>query len=306
MILKHHIRSVMALAISGVLTMALAAGTAHAQSVSTSVRTIVGSVGERRTPGVGSSRLSAASDSSAARGVSVTASAQASPGVLSTFASGVGATTFPTFVPGFSEANASFSDVMVINAEGNVQNGLAFHFLLSASGTVSASAPPGRTVTASSEYTATYSTPGGSTSTSGGRSTGVEFFVTPEHTINFRPFSRDIGLGFGMIPIDIIWTREAAGNAGLPVSLSFSSHSWVSFDGGGGFNNGSFDAVSDFGHTLRWMGLDSVTNADGTPFTGSFSVTSASGVDYTIPAPGAAGIVLVGCAGGSILNRRRR
>lgn len=293
--------------VTATLALVLTAGAAHAQSVGTSVRTIVGGVGERRTPGVGSGFLSAASDSSAANGVSVLASASASPGVLSTFASGVSGTTHPFFVTGFAEANAAFSDVMTINAEGNAQNALAFRFLLSATGTVSGSAPPRRTVVASSEFTSTFTVPGGGGSTTtGGKSAGVESFLNPDRTTSFRQFQRDIGFGFGMIPIEIIWTREAAGNTGLPVSLSFSSRSRIAFDGGGGFNNGSFSAIADFGHTLRWMGLESVTNADGTPVTGSISVTSASGFDYTIPGPGAAGIVLLGCAGGSILNRRRR
>jgi hypothetical protein len=150
---QNHNRFETAALVTATIAMMLTTGAAHAQSAGTSVRTIAGSNGDRRTPGVGSSTLSAASDSSSAQGVSVQASALASPGVLSTFASGVGGTAFPFFVTGFSEANASFSDVMVIDAEGSVQDGLAFHFLLTATGEVSGSAPPQRTVVASSEFT---------------------------------------------------------------------------------------------------------------------------------------------------------
>jgi hypothetical protein len=302
---QTHARSGTALAVSGVLAMVLAVGIAHAQSASTSVRTIAGSNGDRRTPGVSSSTQSAASDSSSAQGVSVMANSLASPGVLSTFASGVGGTSFPFFVTGFSEANASFSDVMVIDAEGSVQDGLAFHFLLTATGEVSGSAPPQRTVVASSEFTSTYSVLGGApTTTTGGMIAGVESILNPNRTTSYRSFQRDIGLGFGIIAVDIIWTRQAAGAGGLPVSLSFSSRSRIAFDAGGGFNNGSFDAVADFGHTLRWIGLDSVTNLDGTPFTGTFSVTSASGFDDTIPTPNAAVIMLLSCADEAGLSRQ--
>ena len=109
-----------------------------------------------------------------------------------------------------------------------------------------------------------------------------------------------------MIPVETIWPREAAGAACLPVSISFTSRSRIAIEAGSGSDNGNRAAFADFGRTLRWMYLDGVTNADGTPFTGSISVTSASGFDYTIPGPGAAGIVLLGCAGGSSLNQRRR
>jgi hypothetical protein len=64
-----------------------------------------------------------------------------------------------------------------------------------------------------------------------------------------------------------------------------------------------FDA--DYGHTITWGGITSVIDADsGVPMTG-WSVTSASGVDYSaaVPEPGAM-MALVVISGAALLKRR--
>jgi hypothetical protein len=58
---------------------------------------------------------------------------------------------------------------------------------------------------------------------------------------------------------------------------------------------GSIFAVGGYGDTLSWGGITSITDTAGNPITG-WTVTSASGFDYTQPAPEPAAFVLMAIA----------
>jgi hypothetical protein len=64
-------------------------------------------------------------------------------------------------------------------------------------------------------------------------------------------------------------------------------------------------ANSAFEHTLSWGGITSVTDANGNPITG-WSITSASGFDYTQPAPEPSTGVLVAIGGIAVAIAARR
>jgi hypothetical protein len=80
----------------------------------------------------------------------------------------------------------------------------------------------------------------------------------------------------------------------IPVTLSFVSGAPFNFqmelraEAVGSTGNGDPAAIafangtSNFGHTLSWGGIDSVTDANGNPVTG-WTITSDSGFDYTQP-----------------------
>ncbi len=68
-------------------------------------------------------------------------------------------------------------------------------------------------------------------------------------------------------------------------------------------NSGGF---ADYSHTLAWGGIDSVTDAStGLPIT-DWSVSSATGFDYSQPAPEPATFVLLGLALPGLLFAKRR
>ena len=57
-------------------------------------------------------------------------------------------------------------------------------------------------------------------------------------------------------------------------------------------NGGSVFSIGGYDDTLSWGGIDIVTDANGNPITG-WSITSASGFDYTRPAPEPATLILL-------------
>jgi len=92
------------------------------------------------------------------------------------------------------------------------------------------------------------------------------------------------------VPFSITADADAVAN-----SFSFD---WVGQQGGGATAN------SDFSHTLLWGGITSITDDSGNPITG-WTVTSASGYDYSQPAPEPATFVLLAIALPGLLLARR-
>jgi hypothetical protein len=107
------------------------------------------------------------------------------------------------------------------------------------------------------------------------------------------------GLGFSEFALDV---DLGSGTVGQTMSISMSALASASYSA---FSVGDRSSgVADFGSTLRWLGLTRATFLDGTPFEGAVQITSASGFDYTVPSPGAAGILFVGAL--MCGTRRRR
>jgi hypothetical protein len=98
--------------------------------------------------------------------------------------------------------------------------------------------------------------------------------------------------------------------AGVPQTLAYT----MSVDTYGAMQNyddinkqtGSIFAVGDYADTLAWDGITSVTDTSGHPITG-WTVTSASGFDYTqaVPEPSTAVLAVLGGIAVAIAARRR-
>lgn len=247
-----------------------------------------------------------------------TGTASAGAGHLSTFASTAAGRDSTPFIDDIGiTARASVADHFTIHLnDPNVPtSGVFFHFLLEASGSASygdgCTAVPSivcYTGFAQSSWTANVTSNGTASAFAGSIASGRESIVENK-VISTRLFTdRTTGLGMsafevatpvlpldgGDLRVDVVFFAEARARVVSP-----------DMDARGSFTH----AVADFGHTLKWLGLDRVTLADGTPYTGGFTITSASGFDYgqalAVPEPASAGSLVAGLLLLAGLRRRR-
>lgn len=283
---------------------------ASAQTASASTRLQGAIVGDRSTPGVGSSTFQFASDSFNSGIVSMIASASAGGGSLSTFASAAaGLDTTPFVDDGLCRANAAMTDSFTVNLDGTVTDPVTFNFAVRASGSVAFS---GGVVNfgiggfAFSQYSIALSTSTGSAAASGRVEAGRQLVVVAPGTgfmgigLDMQDYTLETGSGFTEFQLSL-QVLPLPGGQSFNVGMNSQSAAKVNASG----TMGSFmNATADFGSTLRWMGVASATLPNGSPYTGGYSISSLSGFDYSIPTPGA-GLVL-GLAGAMSLRRRVR
>jgi MYXO-CTERM domain-containing protein len=112
------------------------------------------------------------------------------------------------------------------------------------------------------------------------------------------PVNTQTGPGFGSASLTVTVPGD-----GLTHSFSLSMSALAKAGYNIGATGSTMSGVADFGSTLRWLGLTSITNPDGSAYTGAFQVSSNSGFDYTTPTPGAAGLLGAGMVWA---GRRRR
>jgi hypothetical protein len=96
------------------------------------------------------------------------------------------------------------------------------------------------------------------------------------------------------IPGGFIFTRTVANSAEFTLGLTLVLDGSASTCGSGCFGNGAAILSADVSRTLRWGGIESVTDLSGNPIVG-WTITSDSGFDYSRPfgVPEPAGIVLL-------------
>jgi hypothetical protein len=276
------------------------AQTAFAATTSTSVTTFRNGAVSQQFPGSGSGFLSFASGSESAGSTLANATASAGQGRLSVFA------TAGNFGGGANSARlgasaaASLTDSFTITADSNVP--LKLEFGMAATGSITTVYGPGRWegFGPRAEVRWNIGLSGGNTSLS----TSGRLFEAYRPVLNggilvAERVSGDEGLTFREFSL-----VAEVGNGQIGQSFSLSMSASVNADSRVAPQGQTFSAVADFGNTLRWMGLRSVTLPDGTPYTGALSITSESGFDYTTPTPGAVGLALSGAA--IFAGRRRR
>jgi hypothetical protein len=172
------------------------------------------------------------------------------------------------------------------NASGNVEATVSDPTILGGSGT-----------SAEIQWSAALSGPGVSRTFSG---RVTQFFRTETNPPPARlvPVFASNGVGLDEVFFAVEVQPLTMGSYGL--SLSGLAGAGITRPNGVG---ATASAVADFGSTLRWMGLQSATFADGTPYSGQVFSSSESGFDNRTPAPGALVLFAFGAAQAA---RRRR
>jgi hypothetical protein len=109
----------------------------------------------------------------------------------------------------------------------------------------------------------------------------------------------------GIIPIQMQVVEGVTGSMTVQMQLFANAGSSSGQFFGADRTAATFNA--DFGHTLSWGGITSVTDfATGQPVSG-WSITSASGADYANPVPEpACATTLLALAASAVLARRAR
>jgi len=251
-------------------------------------------------PGTGSNSLNFATGGLVQGLSSGNGSATAGQGRISTFAAAGNFGGNGSGSVGYSVvASASVTDSFTVTAEGNVP--LRIEFGMHAGGSVSTvySDDRWRGGGAEAEVSWNMSLSGGSTSFNGSGRIWERYAPILENGI-LRPqkLRDESGLSFSEFALV---AELGNGQVGQTFTVSMSATAFAR-------NNiaetgHTFSAVADFGNTLRWMGIRSVTLPDGTPYTGALTITSESGFDYTTPTPGAAGLLMTSAA---LFGSRRR
>ena len=99
---------------------------------------------------------------------------------------------------------------------------------------------------------------------------------------NNIPGSSPLNTKFDPNPI-VPLTFSAISGLPIPLSVTLEADAIVGVTSFTTADGGSADALSNFGHTLLWGGISSITDSKGNPIS-NWSVTSASGFDYSQPA----------------------
>jgi hypothetical protein len=229
-------------------------------------------------PGTGSSTFNFASGSQTLGGGTVTGTASAGQGSITAFASGgdFGANNPNSIGSMAAHSRASLSDSFRITAE--TDQSLKFEFGLRASGSVTTIYGTDRWVGGGPNVSVEWgvSLSGGPTALA---ATGkVSEAYTPEFVngILIRERRRtETGLSFSEFALV---AEVGNGQVGQTFSLGMSALARAGY--GKGPVGVVMSGTADFGSTLRWMGLRSVTFANGAPYKGAFTIESASGHDY--------------------------
>jgi hypothetical protein len=196
------------------------------------------------------------------------------------------------FAGGSGFSRAAFSDQLLIDSSvyrgqtGTVRLGMNFRWnstvLLGSSGTVVTSS----TLSLSSGFRQSTRGYGYSVMTdTNGTTTYSENFIATNNWVE--------------IPYDDQLFLDAAFIVGQP----FSIYALLETVAGSAGNEGSFYAAMDAAHSAYWTGISSVTVGDN--LIGNYSVSSASGLDYTrsylpstaIPEPGTSSLITIGLIG---------
>jgi hypothetical protein len=272
-------KSTVAMVLLGMSVLGAGSKNAAAQTASSTVTIFrVGGLSTLTFPGTGSSTFNFATGTQTHGGGTATGSASAGQGSITAFAaaSDFGADNPDSIGSMAAHAQASLSDSFRITAD--TDQALKFEFGIGATGSVSTIYGADRWVgggsSASVEWTVSLS--GGPTPLS---STGkVSESYSPEFVngvLNRKLIRTETGLSFNEFAL---FAEVGHGQIGQTFSLGMSALARA------GYNRGpigsTMSGTADFGSTLRWLGLRSVKFADGTPYTGAFSITSASGYDY--------------------------
>ena len=250
-------------------------------------------------PGVGSNSFNFASGSFTQSTSTGTGSASAGNGSITAFgATGNFGGNPNSLVQIIVNSKASLTDSFRVTADTNLP--LKLEFGMRASGNVSTVYGSDRWVGGTSSATVRWNV-----SVSGGASS---FSAQGEVSENYGPvfaggilapelLRTETGLAFSEFAMVM---DLGSGQAGQSYSVSMSAEI---FAGSTRLTDGSNSATADFGSSLRWLGLRSATFADGTPYTGALNFTSESGFDYSIPTPGATGLLI---AAACLMSARRR
>lgn len=269
-------KSELALVVMSMVVVGAVPRNAAAQTASSSITIFrVGGLPTLTFPGVGSSTFNFASGTQTHGGGTATGSASAGQGSITAFASaGDFGSSNPNSIGSMAaHSQASLTDSFRITAE--TDQALKFEFGLRASGSVATIYGTDRWVGGGASASVEWSVSLSGSATSTGK---VSESYTPELIggILLRKLVRtETGLSFTEFALV---AEVGNGQVGQNFSLGMSALARA------GYNKGPVGVVmsgtADFGSTLRWLGLRSVTFANGAPYTGAFSITSASGYDY--------------------------
>jgi MYXO-CTERM domain-containing protein len=290
--------AVAALALSGC---GLLAERAAAQSALAEVSILSsGNVPTLTFPGVGPSTFKFASGSKTDGSGSANGTASAGQGSITAFAAaGDFGGRGGSIISMATHSSASMSDTIRITTSAGSPT--TFSFSVGASGGVSAvragSTSVSGTSSASVEWSASLG--GAGSSASGAGSVGMSYTIQVINGVAQRVVSNtQTGAGFGSVALTVTVPGDGRSHS---FSMSMSALAKAGYNIGP--TGSTMSGVADFGSTLRWLGLTSVTNPDGSAYTGTFQVSSDSGFDYTTPTPGAAGLLGAGMVWA---GRRRR
>lgn len=271
----------MPLSVACVSALVAAANPAGAQTTSAHVRIFRVGLSTLNFAGVGSDTLRFASGNFAQASGTSTGSASAGGGSISTFAASgdFGALTGSLRSMG-TETTGALTDSFTVTADTLLP--LRLEFGIGATGTVETvrTVPAGQSQnhagTSSAEVSWLVGLTGSGTNISvSGRIRQQYILETVEGQLITRLDRIEEGLGFSTFGATI---ELLSGQVGQTFSLSMSSTA------NAGYNRGPVGATvsgaADFGSTLRWLGLTKAEFLDGTPFTGTIQISSASGFDY--------------------------